>query len=137
MMKLGIAGAAVAALPLRRLNAAALDSTVRGVKLGITTGSLNPLPQIEGKDPLDVLIDECIELDAANIELANHSFGPEVTGGAVGGQAPAQLTPEYLKSCDALRQWRLSQESIDRFTFVGKKFRDAGLNPRFDAEYWQ
>ena len=32
----------------------AIELTVRGVKLGITTASLNPLPQVPGKDPLEV-----------------------------------------------------------------------------------
>jgi len=38
----------------------AIELTVRGVKLGITTASLNPLPQVSGKDPLDVLIQQLV-----------------------------------------------------------------------------
>lgn len=34
----------LAALPLPALRAAKVDSTVKGVKLGLITGSLNPLP---------------------------------------------------------------------------------------------
>lgn len=34
----------LAALPLTALRAAKVDSTVKGVKLGLITGSLNPLP---------------------------------------------------------------------------------------------
>ena len=128
VMKIGIAGAAFAAVPRGIFAARAIDATVRGVKLGITTGSLNPLPVVDGKDPLDVLIDGCVAIGAANVELAAGFFGPPVTGGLVGGQAPAQLTPEYTKSREALRQWRTSQEALDRYTLVGKKFRDGGLN---------
>ena len=32
----------------------------RSVKLGITTGSLNPLPEIPGKDRLDTIVEECM-----------------------------------------------------------------------------
>ena len=122
------AGVAIASLSGWPFVARAIDSTVRGVQLGITTGSLNPLPKVTGRDPLDILIDECLQLDAANVELASGFLGPALAGAAVGGQVPARITPEYLQSRQALRRWRLSRESIERCRAVGQKFRTAGLN---------
>ena len=113
----------LAVVPLR-----AIELTVRGVKLGITTASLNPLPQVTGKDPLDVLIEELVQLGVGNVELSGGFFGPPVRGAAVGGQVPKEPNPEYTKSRDELRQWRLSQASLDRFRDVRKKFDDAKIN---------
>lgn len=107
---------------------AAIESTVRGVKLGITTGSLNPLPEVPGEDRLDTLIEECVQLGCGNVELAAGFFGPGVQGAAIGGQVPKQVTPEYQKSRGALREWRLSAAAVDRFREVRKKFDDAGIN---------
>ena len=59
----------LAALPLPALRAAKVDSTVKGVKLGLITGSLNPLPQ--GKDP-----DETMALDAHAIRENRHCRCP-------------------------------------------------------------
>ena len=33
--------------------------TVRGVRIGIITGSLNPLPETPRRDPIDVIIEQC------------------------------------------------------------------------------
>ena len=41
----------------------------RGVKLGLITGSLNPLPQPPGIDPVDVMIGMCLEVGAAMWKL--------------------------------------------------------------------
>jgi sugar phosphate isomerase/epimerase len=106
----------------------AIELTVRGVKLGITTASLNPLPQVAGKDPLDVLIDELVQLGIGNVELSGGFFGPAVRAAAVGGQVPKQITPEYEKSRDELRQWRLSSASLERFRGVRGKFDAARVN---------
>ena len=93
------------ALPFVAVRAlGAIELTVRGVKLGITTASLNPLPQVPGKDPLDVLIEQLVQLGVGNIELSGGFFGPPVRGAAVGGQVPKQMNPEYQKSRDELRQ---------------------------------
>ena len=107
---------------------AGADAAVRGVKLGITTGSLNPLPGVPGKDRLDILIEECAELDCGNVELAAGFFGPALTGAAVGGQVPKTITPEYQKSREQLRQWRLSSAALDRAREVRTRFQSAGIN---------
>jgi hypothetical protein len=74
--RLAVAAFSWAGLSLHRVQAAAIDSTVRGVKLGITTGSLNPLPEIPGKERIDILIEQCTQLDVGTVELASGFFGP-------------------------------------------------------------
>jgi sugar phosphate isomerase/epimerase len=121
--------AALSAWPARDLWAAAVESTYKGVKLGLITGTLNPLPNVPGKDPIDVIIESCLAVGAANIELVNvgGTMPPAVINGGRFGQAPDQKTPEYLTSREALRQFRINLP-LDRFREVRKKFDDAGLN---------
>ena len=130
MLKGLSAVAALSAVRVPDLFAAAkVESTYRGVKLGLITGTLNPLPQVPGKDPIDVIIENCLAVGAANIELVNvgGAMPPPVVQGGRFGQAPDQKTPEYLKSREELRQWRINLP-LDRFREVRKKFDDAGLN---------
>ena len=115
-----------AALPFQ-LPAAAIDTTVRGVKLGITSASLNPLPDDTGKDRTDLILEQCVRMGVGNIELAGGFFGPAVRG-TIGGQAPKQMTPEYQESREAQRKWRLAPASLQEFRDVRKKFEDAGIN---------
>jgi len=110
--------------PLR----AGIETTVRGVKLGITTGSLNPLPDMAGKDRLDTLVEECVQLGCGNVELAAGFFGPSLQGAAIGGQVPKQGSAEYQNSREQLRQWRLSTAPMERAREVRQKFDDAGIN---------
>src|SRR5579871_6295348 len=143
--RLTLTGAALLALPVVRLfggdgAASPIESTVRGVKLGVITGGFAPgggrgtptpgngLPIPGERDPADVIIENLLTIGAANIELSANLYGaPPVIGGAVGGQAPATMTPEYLQSREALRQWRLTAP-LDRFREVRTKFEDAALN---------
>jgi sugar phosphate isomerase/epimerase len=143
--KLTLSGAMLSALPVVELLGArgrgpAIESTVRGVKLGVITGGFtsgagraappagNGLSVPGERDPADVIIENLLTIGAANIELSANLYGaPTVVGGAVGGQAPAAMTPEYLQSREALRQWRLTAR-LDRFREVRTKFKDAGLN---------
>ena len=125
MGKLALGGLALAALP--RLQAAKLDSTVRGVKLGLITGSLNPLPETPaGKDIIDAVIAGCLAVGAANIELVN-LLEPRLVGAVSFGHPPNPMTPEYEKSRAAVREWRLTTP-VSRFREIRKKFDDAGLN---------
>lgn len=118
--------AGLASLPFQA-RATNIETTVRGVKLGITTGSLNPLPSAEGRDRLDIIIEQCTRMSVGNIELAGGFFGPPVRG-ALGGQAPKQPTPEYLESREDQRKWRLDPASFQEFRTVRKRFEDAGIN---------
>ena len=122
--KNAVAGIGLAAFGSRLRAAARVDSTVRGVKLGLITGSLNPLPQ--GKDPIDAIVEECLELGAANVELVN-LLEPRLVGAVSFGHPPSPMTPEYEKSRAAVREWRLSTP-LDTFHGIRKKFDGAGLN---------
>ena len=124
-----LSGLALSAASVEGLWAAKTESTVRGVKLGLITGTLNPLPSVPGKDSIDVIIDECLQVGAANIELVNvgGDTGPQVVNGGRFGQAPDKTTPEYLKTREEQRQWRINLP-LDRFRQVRQKFEAAGLN---------
>jgi hypothetical protein len=127
--KLALAGVSLSVASAVPAWARRIDSTVRGVKLGLITGSLNPLPEVAGKDPIDVIIEQCLQLGAANIELVTvfPQGAPQVVNGGRFGQAPAQVTPEYTKTRQALREWRIGLP-LDRFREVPRKFDAAGLN---------
>ena len=127
--KHALSALALSTFPGITLFGARLDSTVRGVKIGLITGSLNPLPTIAGKDPIDIIIDQCLQLGAANVELVNVMSlnEPQVINGGRFGQPPDKITPEYRESREKLRQWRLALP-LDRFREVRKKFDAAGLN---------
>lgn len=122
--KQALAGFSLAALPFASSKAAKLDSTVHGVKLGLITGSLNPLPT--DKDPIDAIIEESLQIGAANIELVN-LLEPRLVGAVNFGHPPSPMTPEYEKSRAAVRQWRLTTP-LDTFREIRKKFDMAGLN---------
>ena len=108
-------------------DAIASSSTIRGVKIGLITSSLRPLPKIPGKDDADVVIDQCVAMDVENVELGSRFFGPELLG-LVRGRAPAVPTPDYLRTRAVQRAWCLSPGSLDEFVAVRKKFKRAGLN---------
>ena len=123
--RLALSGVALAVLP--RLQAAKIDSTVRGVRLGMITGSLNPLPETPaGKDVVDTVIEGCLAVGAANIELVN-MLEPRLVGAVSFGHPPNPMTPEYEKSRVTVREWRL-KTPLSRFQEIRKKFADAGLN---------
>src|SRR4029434_9328726 len=83
-----------------------LDSTYKGVKLGLITGTLNPLPKVPGKDPIDVTIDNCLAVGAANIELVSVDgpAPPQVINGGRFGPAPDPKTAAYLENREELRE---------------------------------
>jgi hypothetical protein len=108
-------------------DAIASSSAIRGVKIGLITSSLRPLPKIPGKDDADVVIDQCVAMDVENVELGSRFFGPELLG-LVRGRAPAVPTPDYLRTRAVQRAWCLSPGSLDEFVAVRKKFKRAGLN---------
>jgi len=124
-----LSGLALSVVPGLTRAAAAIESTVRGVRVGLITGSLNPLPENTGRDPIDVIIEQCLALNASNVELVTvfPPGTPQVTSGGRFGQPPAQRTPEYTTSRQALREWRIALP-LDRFREVRAKFDKAGLN---------
>jgi sugar phosphate isomerase/epimerase len=119
-----LSGLALAAIPSGLLEGAKLDSTVKGVKLGLITGSLNPLPS--DRDPIDAIVEQCVQIGAANVELVN-LLEPRLVGAVSFGHPPSPMTLEYEKSRAAVREWRL-QTPLDTFSRIRKKFDAAGLN---------
>jgi sugar phosphate isomerase/epimerase len=118
------------ALPFMRASGQTLprdSATVRGVKIGAITGVYGPFTAAPGQDVIDVVIAHSIEGGIGHVELVNSVLEPRVTGGGVGGQAPAASTPEYQQSREALRQWRLTTP-LDRFREIRRKFDAAGLD---------
>jgi sugar phosphate isomerase/epimerase len=124
-----LSGVALSLLPAGARRAAALESTVRGVKLGLITGSLNPLPEVPGRDPIDIIIEQCLALGMANVELVTvfPQGTPQVVNGGRFGQPPAERTPDYTRTRQALREWRVAQP-LDRFRDVRAKFDKVGVN---------
>jgi sugar phosphate isomerase/epimerase len=125
--KVTLSGLALSLMPVAARPPVALD--VRGVKIGLITGSLNPLPENTGRDPIDVIIEQCKALGIADVELVSVSpqGQPQVVNGGRFGQAPAERTPDYLRTRQQLREWRIAQP-LDRFREVRSKFDAAGLN---------
>ena len=122
-----LAGLTASALPGWVSRTAAMQ--VRGVKVGLITGSLNPLGELGGRDPIDVIIEQCKQLDVLDVELVTvfPQGQPEVVNGGRFGQPPAQITPDYMKTRQALRAWRIALP-LDRFKEVRRKFDAAKLN---------
>jgi sugar phosphate isomerase/epimerase len=127
--KMLIAGLSASTLGASELRTATrVNSTFHGVKLGIITGSLNPIPSKPGTDVIDTVIEDCLQLKAGNVELVNTLLEPDFPGlNHRGGQVPDDVTPEYTADRQKLRDWRLALH-LDRFEEVRKKFADAGLN---------
>ena len=122
-----LAGLTASVLPGWVSRTAAMQ--VRGVKVGLITGSLNPLGELGGRDPIDVIIEQCKQLDVLDVELVTvfPEGQPEVINGGRFGQPPAQITPDYMKTRQALRDWRIALP-LDRFKEVRRKFDAAKLN---------
>jgi sugar phosphate isomerase/epimerase len=102
-------------------------ATVRGVKIGAITGVYGPFTPTNAQDVTDVVIARSREGGIGHIELVNTLYEPRVTGGAVGGQAPASGTPEYQQTREALRQWRLTT-APEFFRRIRQKFDAADLD---------
>lgn len=122
-----IGGLSLAALPASRLWGMSPDAVYKGVKLGAITGSLGQVAAAPGQDVIDGIIQQCIAARVGTVELVNTPLEPRVTGGGIGGQAPATVTPAYSKSRDELRDWRINGP-LDRFREIRKKFDAAGLD---------
>jgi sugar phosphate isomerase/epimerase len=130
--KMAAAGLSTLALSPSVLRAAPkLDSTVKGVKLGIITGSINPtrVPGAPPSPPLtvDQVVAACVACGAANIEYTGPNEGmPRLVDGVI-GQPPPVLTDAYTKSRKEVRDWRMSAP-LQPFEEARRKFADAGLN---------
>jgi hypothetical protein len=74
------------------------------------------------------VIAKSIEGAIGHVELVNTLFEPRVTGGGIGGQAPAAPTPEYQQSREALRQWRRCRRIPKRFRRRPASTRSSSLD---------
>ena len=122
-----LAGVTLPTLAATSTKSANVDAVYKGVRLGAITGSLGQTNAAQGQDVVDLIIQQCIDAKVGTVELVNTPLEPRVTGGGIGGQAPATVTPEYQKSRDALRDWRINGP-LDRFREIRRKFDAAGLN---------
>jgi sugar phosphate isomerase/epimerase len=127
----GVALGGAAAALTGAFATSALAMTVRGVKIGLITGSLNPLPENIGRDPIDVIIEQVKALGVTDVELVSvfPQGQPQIVNGGRFGQPPAaaDVTPEFTKSRQALREWRIALP-LDRYRDVRARFDKAGLN---------
>ncbi len=127
--KTALAGVALSVIPSLARTSSAM--VARGVKVGLITGSLNPLPELAGRDQIDVIIEQCRALGVVDVELVTvfPQGQPQIVSGGRFGQPPAagQRTPDFEKSRQALREWRLALP-LDRFREVRQKFDAAKLN---------
>jgi sugar phosphate isomerase/epimerase len=130
--RLALAGVAVSSLGAPILTGAAsaqarIDSTFNGVRLGMGTGSLNPLPPTPaGGDVIDTVIKSCVECGMGYIELVNGLVEPTFAGIGGGGRIPDPLTPDWIANRPKLRDWRINAP-ISRFQEIKRKFDAAGL----------
>jgi sugar phosphate isomerase/epimerase len=109
-----------------------IDCTIRGVRLGLITGSLNPPRSAPAALPptppaLDQLVEECVELSAANVEYNGPAIGMPLLVDGVIGQPPEVLTDAYKASREQVRRWRLTAP-LGPFRDARRDFDTAGLN---------
>lgn len=133
------------------LVAAAINSTVKGVRLGVCTYSFRDFPRTPGTDNVDAIIQALqdvgggvIELFSPNVEPATEFSARPRPAGGPGGPArsappsgppsPERMaamrarmnSPEAKKAREDLRQWRLSTPA-SHFKEIAKKFDSAGI----------
>ncbi len=112
---------AVASLAVPRLAAAAIDSRVAGVRIGVQTYSFRALPRPDGGDLVDVIVGAMAECGLGECEM----FAPHVEPRQPGGRGRSQ--DEIQQAREQLRKWRL-ETPLDHFRQVRKKFDAAGLS---------
>src|SRR5581483_9206377 len=118
-----LGGLAAAAAGARVL---AIDSTIGGVKVGAISYCFRSIPRPAQGDYQDTLIDAFKQVGIGLCELESVRVEPEPAI-AGGGRMPANITPEYTKRRDELRQWRLTVP-MARFTEIKKKWNAAGVD---------
>jgi sugar phosphate isomerase/epimerase len=111
----------LASLALPRLVAAAVDSRVAGVRIGVQTYSFRDLPRPAGGDAVDVIVKAMTECGLGECEVWAPQIEPQQ---AFGRGRPASEVP---KARDDLRAWRLDTP-LDHFRQIRKKFDAAGLS---------
>src|SRR5689334_23553709 len=85
----------------------AIDSTIGGVKVGAISYCFRSIPRPANGDYMDTMIDAFKQVGLGICELESVRVEPEPAI-AGGGRIPANVTPEYTKRREELRQWRLT-----------------------------
>src|SRR5262249_51487166 len=118
------------ALALPRVLAAAtprVDSTVKGVRLGVQTYSFRDLPRPDQGDPVGVVIRAMTACGLGECELWSPQVEPRLgPRPSPGGPRPDPGSLEAREARERIRDWRV-KVPLDHFRAVKKKFDDAGL----------
>jgi len=111
----------LASLAFSNLAAAAIDSRVAGVRVGVQTYSFRGLPRPAGGDAVDAIVAAMTACGLGECEV----WAPEIEPQQPTGRG--RPTADVQKSRDDLRRWRLSTP-LDHFNAIGKKFNAAGIS---------
>jgi len=102
------------------LAAAAIDSRIAGVLVGVQTYSFRALPRPSGSDLTDTVIEAMKACGLGECEL----WAPQIEPAQPQGRGRSQ--EEIQKSREELRRWRL-ETPLDHFKGIKKKFDAAGI----------
>jgi sugar phosphate isomerase/epimerase len=122
---LTVGGVATVALRIPRL-AAAIDSTINGVKIGAITYCFRSIPRPAEGDYMDTLVELYKQTNIGLCELESVRVEPPL-GAAGGGRMPVPVTPEYLANRQKIRDWRMAVP-MSRFSEIRAKFANAGIS---------
>jgi sugar phosphate isomerase/epimerase len=111
----------LAALALPRAAAAAIDSRVAGVRVGVQTYSFRALARPAGGDAVDVVVSAMTDCGLGECEVWAPQVEPQPAVGGGRSAADAQ------KAREGLRAWRL-ETPLDHFRQIRRKFDRAGLS---------
>lgn len=111
----------IAALAFPRLAAAALDSRVAGVRVGVQTYSFRELRRPAGGDAVDTIVAAMTACGLGECEVWAPQIEPLQPSGR--GRPPA----EVQKSREDLRGWRLDT-TLEHFKAIRRKFAAAGIS---------
>ena len=123
--KLTFGGVVAAALRGTRL-AAAINSTINGVRIGAVTYCFRSIPRPGEGDYMDTFIEAYKQTNIGLCELESVRVEPPL-GTAGGGRMPVPVTPEYLANRQKLREWRMTVP-MTRFREIRTKFTNAGIS---------
>jgi sugar phosphate isomerase/epimerase len=111
----------IASLAFPRLAAAAIDTRIAGVRVGVQTYSFRELPRPAGGDASDSIIAAMKACGLGECEVWAPQLEPQQPSGR--GRSPAGVQA----SRDDLRRWRLDTP-LDHFRDIRKKFDAAGIS---------